>query len=185
MTAVNFNAISFSVCQGYHVGRLLEDYDSVQRNFRFRPDEIFPRVKLSLLVSLICECAFLLDCRQREAGVADGGDSSATPREPSPDVKKSDSYFPFSRSDEWVITLGRSLLISKDHNFFSTNSCRTTTACPAKDSKQSDERAYLLLDVRDADEFAVEHIVTAESYPRTNLSRANYETPSLLKYASR
>ena len=100
MTAVNFNAKSFSVCQGYHVGRLLEDYDSVQRNFRFRPDEIFPRVKLSLLVSLICESAFLLECRQREAGVADGGDSSATPREPSPDVKKPDLYFPFSRSDE-------------------------------------------------------------------------------------
>jgi rhodanese-related sulfurtransferase len=43
---------------------------------------------------------------------------------------------------------------------------------------------YLLLDVRDPSEFAAGHILTAENYPKTQLSRANFETPSLLKYVS-
>lgn len=38
---------------------MMEDFDIIQRNFRFKPDEIFPRIKISLLVSLICESAFL------------------------------------------------------------------------------------------------------------------------------
>ena len=36
----------------------MEDFDSIQRNFRFKPDEIFPRIKISLLVALICETAY-------------------------------------------------------------------------------------------------------------------------------
>ena len=38
----------------------MEDYDIIQRNFRFKPDEIFPRIKISLLVSLICESAYMV-----------------------------------------------------------------------------------------------------------------------------
>ena len=41
---------------------------------------------------------------------------------------------------------------------------------------------YLLLDIRDSEQFESSRIITAESYPKTMLSRANYETPSLLKY---
>lgn len=38
---------------------MMEDFDIIQRNFRFKPDEIFPRIKISLLVSLICESVYL------------------------------------------------------------------------------------------------------------------------------
>ena len=44
---------------GYHVGKMMEDFDIIQRNFHFKPDEIFPRIKISLLVSLICESVYL------------------------------------------------------------------------------------------------------------------------------
>jgi len=43
-------------------------------------------------------------------------------------------------------------------------------------------RPYLLLDVRESEDFRKSHIITAESYPKTKLSRANYETPALIKY---
>ncbi len=46
-------------CLGYHVGKMMEDFDIIQRNFHFKPDEIFPRIKISLLVSLICESVYL------------------------------------------------------------------------------------------------------------------------------
>jgi len=97
---------------GYHVGRLLEDHDAVQRNFRFRPDEIFSRVKVSLLVALIAEQAL---------------------------AEQEKSEIP-------------------------------------------SERSYLLLDVRDSDEYNNSHILTAENYPKTMLSRAHFESPSLQKY---
>ena len=38
---------------------MMEDFDIIQRNFHFKPDEIFPRIKISLLVSLICESVYL------------------------------------------------------------------------------------------------------------------------------
>lgn len=44
---------------GYHVGKLLEDFEQIQKSFRFKPDEIFPRIKISLLVSLISESVFV------------------------------------------------------------------------------------------------------------------------------
>lgn len=94
------------------MGRLLEDHDAVQRNFRFRPDEIFSRVKVSLLVALIAEQAL---------------------------AEQEKSEIP-------------------------------------------SERSYLLLDVRDSDEYNTSHILTAENYPKTMLSRAHFESPSLQKY---
>ena len=48
--------------------------------------------------------------------------------------------------------------------------------------KQEHLRPYLLLDVRDAEEYNSGHIISAESYPKTLLSRGNYETKSLLSY---
>lgn len=41
------------------MGKMMEDFDIIQRNFRFKPDEIFPRLKISLLVALMCESAYL------------------------------------------------------------------------------------------------------------------------------
>jgi hypothetical protein len=38
---------------------MMEDFNIIQRNFHFKPDEIFPRIKISLLVSLICENVYL------------------------------------------------------------------------------------------------------------------------------
>ena len=57
------------------MGRMLEDFDSVQRNFHFRSDEIFPRIKISLLASLIVESAFL-ECDELSVpDVAEGRNS--------------------------------------------------------------------------------------------------------------
>lgn len=45
-------------------------------------------------------------------------------------------------------------------------------------------KPYLLLDVRDYDQYSKSHIITAENYPKVHLARANYESASLLKYVS-
>lgn len=48
------------------MGKMMEDFDVIQRNFRFKSDEIFPRIKISLLVALICESAFLANTEPEE-----------------------------------------------------------------------------------------------------------------------
>lgn len=48
---------------------MMEDFDIIQRNFHFKPDEIFPRIKISLLVSLMCESVYLeADLHQKKNG---------------------------------------------------------------------------------------------------------------------
>ena len=54
--------------------------------------------------------------------------------------------------------------------------------CNSDQTVEKIQRPYLLLDVRDPEQFTKNHIIMAENYPKTLLSRANYETSSLLKY---
>jgi hypothetical protein len=83
---------------GYHVGRLLEDYDSVQRNFRFRPDEIFTRIKISLLVALISESALLEHhLKEAEEPAAENIAEAGPPEQPK---MKYNSFFPFAETEE-------------------------------------------------------------------------------------
>lgn len=56
---------------------MMEDFDMIQRNFRFKPDEIFPRIKISLLVSLICDSVYL-DGDSNQANNEGIGDVAAT-----------------------------------------------------------------------------------------------------------
>jgi len=62
------------------MGKMMEDFDIIQRNFRFKPDEIFPRLKISLLVALMCESAYLAADPVKEPeskGAAEEASSSA------------------------------------------------------------------------------------------------------------
>lgn len=62
------------------MGKMMEDFDIIQRNFRFKPDEIFPRLKISLLVALMCESAYLAVDPVKESeskGAAEEAQSSA------------------------------------------------------------------------------------------------------------
>ncbi|XP_046437545.1 centrosomal protein of 41 kDa B-like [Daphnia pulex] len=130
---------------GYHVGKMMEDFDIIQRNFHFKPDEIFPRIKISLLVSLICESVYL--------------------ESESHQAKNEEEL------EEAAAVTTKSTL----------SSYRTYPDNDDEDKKES-QRPYILLDVRDVDEYNKNHIITADNYPKSLLSRANYETSSLLKY---
>lgn len=55
---------------------MMEDFECIQRNFRFKPDEIFPRIKISLLVALMCESAYL--DLQPEPSAAEAKEAAAT-----------------------------------------------------------------------------------------------------------
>ncbi|XP_057365560.1 centrosomal protein of 41 kDa-like [Daphnia carinata] len=140
-----YENVSPKTNSGYHVGKMMEDFDIIQRNFRFKPDEIFPRIKLSLLVSLICESIYL-EAESHLAKNEATGDAAAT-------------------------TTAKTTLSSYSTHLDNEQEKKGNTDIP-----------YLLLDVRDLDEYNKGHIITAENYPKSLLSRANFEIPSLLKY---
>lgn len=132
---------------GYHVGKMMEDFDIIQRNFKFKPDEIFPRIKISLLVALMCQSAYL-ETKDNVTEENDEPIAAAAVTQP-------------------VITISHN---TSDDGLEK----RSEIKCP--------KRPYLLLDCRDVEEYRKSHLITAEYYPKHLLSRANYETPSLLKY---
>ncbi|KAK4022730.1 hypothetical protein OUZ56_008180 [Daphnia magna] len=142
-----YENVSPKTNSGYHVGKMMEDFDIIQRNFRFKPDEIFPRIKISLLVSLICESIYL-ETDSHQAKNEAMGEAAAT-------------------------TTAKSTLSSYGTHPYNEREKKGNTHIP-----------YLLLDVRDLDEYNKSHIITAENYPKSLLSRANFEIPSLLKYVS-
>jgi len=140
-----YESIEPKINSGYHVGKLLEDFDQIQKSFRFKPDEIFPRIKISVLVSLISESVF----PEKETTPTQ---SAETEEKESP--KEPPNQFHETRENLTIYPSPKDVLI----------------------------KPYLLLDVRDSEQFKSSHIITAVSYPKTMLSRGNFEISLLLKY---
>ncbi len=146
---------------------MMEDFDIIQRNFHFKPDEIFPRIKISLLVSLMCESVYLETDLRETKNVEEVPTTVETAEATLSSYKSSNEYSILSSTSYFWILLIIDILLNISE--------KTSVII---------QRPYLLLDVRDPDQFMKSHIIMAENYPKTLLSRVNYETHSLLKYVS-
>lgn len=58
---------------------MVQDYEIIQRCFRFRPDEIVKRIRISVVVALISESAFL----KSQSNDVKGGDKMTFAKESS------------------------------------------------------------------------------------------------------
>ncbi|XP_060572201.1 centrosomal protein of 41 kDa-like isoform X3 [Ruditapes philippinarum] len=173
---------------------ILKDADksAAKRDYNFKTDEIFRRMKVTTFVQLIMQVAeYDNTCSlygKSENGserpdTADdevyriqrgGGDRSPAP---SLAVTEGDYGAPAAgntgRSTLQGVIKGEGELDrnreQRSSNNFSEN---VLSGCP-----------YLLLDVRDEDSFKQCHIITAKNYPSAMLSRAcNYETKDMLAF---
>ncbi|XP_045165304.2 centrosomal protein of 41 kDa-like isoform X2 [Mercenaria mercenaria] len=169
---------------------ILKDADKpVARDYRYRQDEIFKRMKVTTFVQLVVQVASydesngsLYDIGSERADSADeevyriqrlgAGDPSP---EPSLDGTEGGSRAPAGgntgRSTLQGVIKGEGEL---DRNKHSSNNLekKVLDGCP-----------YLLLDVRENDSFDQCHIITAKNYPKAMLSRAcNYETKDMLAF---
>ncbi|TRZ10995.1 hypothetical protein HGM15179_016109 [Zosterops borbonicus] len=177
---------------GNSLSRYMEKLEEIKRNYRYRKDELFKRLKVTTFAQLVLQVASLsndtLEVTNEELhklqGAADGAgdDAGGTNGKGSPEGSPSSVLFlnnsgggESHRSTlQSVISGVGELDVEKDS--------------PKEEDPQAKERPYpdcpfLLLDVRDRDAYEQCHIVGAHSYPIATLSRTmNPYTNDILEY---
>lgn len=158
--------------------------DSV-RDYKFRKDEIFKRMKVTTYVQLIVQVAdfdsqssnypangfgepstpYRPDTADREVydiqTERGGGDANGTAASPDPESSR-------SRLQEVVRGVGEADLNGEGGGI---------------NAKLLVNSPYLLLDIREKDAYDECHIITAKNYPTAMLARSvNYETKEMLQY---
>ncbi|CAF4902615.1 unnamed protein product, partial [Rotaria sp. Silwood1] len=149
-------------------------------------EEIFKRMKISTLVQLIIQVA---EINSLENSKNDECDSNASQRTLTntnrPQTQDSERSIATSRStlQSLIRGVGEMDLYNK-----CTNRSSTIPSTPKNINNQQidlayEECPYLIVDLRDKDEFNTNHIVSAHHYPATMLSRCtNNESKELLIY---
>uniref|UniRef100_A0A8C3QF54 Centrosomal protein 41 n=1 Tax=Cyanoderma ruficeps TaxID=181631 RepID=A0A8C3QF54_9PASS len=177
---------------GNSLSRYMEKLEEIKRNYRYRKDELFKRLKVTTFAQLVLQVASLsnetlemtnkeLQKLQDDADAA-GDNSGGRNGQGSPEGSPSSVLFLNSSGGgeshrstlQSVISGVGELDVEKDS--------------PKEEDPQAKERPYpdcpfLLLDVRDRDAYEQCHIVGAHSYPIATLSRTmNPYTNDILEY---
>ncbi|XP_028939586.1 centrosomal protein of 41 kDa, partial [Antrostomus carolinensis] len=172
---------------GNSLTKYTEKLEEIKRNYRYKKDELFKRLKVTTFAQLVIQVASLSDetlevtneeiCKLEDAEITAGTNGKGSPDgSPSPvlfinDTGAGESYRSTLQS---VISGVGELDIEKDSP--------KKAGAQAKDMPYPD-CPFLLLDVRDRDAYDQCHIVGAYSYPITTLSRTmNPYTNNILEY---
>ncbi|NWT56854.1 CEP41 protein, partial [Erythrocercus mccallii] len=179
---------------GNSLSKYMEKLEQIKRNYRYRKDELFKRLKVTTFAQLVLQVASLsnetLEVTDKELhklqdADAAGDDAAGTNGKGSPEGTPS-SVLSLDNSGggeshrstlQSVISGVGEMDIEKD-------------SPKEEEDPQAKERPYpdcpfLLLDVRDRDAYEQCHIVGAHSYPIATLSRTmNPYTNDILEYVS-
>ncbi|NXO45420.1 CEP41 protein, partial [Locustella ochotensis] len=185
---------------GKSLSKYMEKLEQIKRNYRYRKDELFKRLKVTTFAQLVLQVASLsnetLEVTNKELhklqapgapllspdAAGAGDDAGGTNGKGSPEGTPSSVLFLDSSAGgeshrstlQSVISGVGEMDIEKDS--------------PKEEDPQAKERPYpdcpfLLLDVRDRDAYEQCHIVGAHSYPIATLSRTmNPYTNDILEY---
>ncbi|KFW09121.1 Centrosomal protein of 41 kDa, partial [Fulmarus glacialis] len=187
---------------GNSLTKYTEKLEEIKRNYRYKKDELFKRLKVTTFAQLVIQVASLsdetLEVTNEEMHKLEDGDSAApdadaeltagTNGKGSPDGRPSPVLFikntgageSYRSTLQSVISGVGELDIEKD--------TPKKVDAPKKVDTQATDMPYpdcpfLLLDVRDRDAYDQCHIVGAYSYPIATLSRTmNPYTNSILEY---
>ncbi|NXI13915.1 CEP41 protein, partial [Irena cyanogastra] len=176
---------------GNSLSKYMEKLEEIKRNYRYKKDELFKRLKVTTFAQLVLQVASLSnetlevtneELHELQDADAAGDNAVGTNGKGSPEGTPSPVLFldnsgagESHRSTlQSVISGVGELDVEKDS--------------PKKEDSQAKERPYpdcpfLLLDVRDRDAYEQCHIVGAYSYPIATLSRTmNPYTNNILEY---
>ncbi|KAF0040373.1 hypothetical protein F2P81_006271 [Scophthalmus maximus] len=182
---------------GCSLTKYMERLEEIKRNYRYRADEIFKRLKVTTFAQLILQVASVselnddVDSHGPEDGLSvsdsdleflsqdDNSTPHASPLSDCQDVRDARETCYSARSTllSVVSGVGELSLDRKSQKTESEVSSFKLADRPYPDSP------YLLLDVRDCDQYDCCHIVSAHSFPITKLSRTmNPYTKEVLEY---
>uniref|UniRef100_A0A7N8X2F2 Centrosomal protein 41 n=1 Tax=Mastacembelus armatus TaxID=205130 RepID=A0A7N8X2F2_9TELE len=142
---------------GCSLTKYLERLEDIKRNYKYRKDEIFKRLKVTTFAQLILQVASVSDLNESE------------------------------NDDESHGLEGNSCVISGvgELNLERNNQKedKVSVSNPGPDDRPYPDCPYLLLDVRDRDQYDHCHIISAHSFPIAMLSRTmNPYTKEVLEY---
>ncbi|XP_054487175.2 centrosomal protein of 41 kDa isoform X2 [Agelaius tricolor] len=178
---------------GNSLSKYMEKLEEIKRNYRYKKDELFKRLKVTTFAQLVLQVASLsnegLEVTNEElhklqgAGAA-GDDGAGTNGKGSPEGTASPVLFLNSSG------AGESLRSTLQSVISGVGELDVEKDSPKKEDKDSQARErpypdcpFLLLDVRDRDAYEQCHIVGAYSYPIATLSRTmNPYTNNILEY---
>ncbi|XP_046548729.1 centrosomal protein of 41 kDa-like isoform X2 [Haliotis rubra] len=170
-----------TVDTGSSVSRYLARIEEMKRDYKFKKDEIFKRMKISTLIQLIVQIAKLETAETSRSFDGDLGDGDR-PSTADQEVQKicDGEESPPTSSREGAET-SRSTL---QHVIRGVGEIDMDKPPPPPQKLFVDDMCpYLLLDIRDEDAYHQCHIISAKSFPRARLSRSvNYENNDLLSY---
>jgi len=178
------------VDSGSNVRKYLENIEELHRNFKFSKDEIFRRIKLDTFIRLLME----VWTQKLKKGIESYAEEQELKAASEASLELSDSSTDSLAMGDTLkrpnrATTSRSTLngVISGIGELDFNEGDNNTRSAAGDIQLiSDVRPYLLLDVRDLDDFNQWHIKSARNYQHTMLSRVmNYETKDLLTYKNK
>ncbi|XP_050792920.1 centrosomal protein of 41 kDa isoform X1 [Gopherus flavomarginatus] len=187
---------------GNSLTKYIEKLEEIKRNYRYKKDELFKRLKVTTFAQLVIQVASLsdetLEVSAKEiqkledgdtvisetdaeltAGTNGKGSPTEKPASPARFINNTGAGESYRSTLQSVISGVGELDIDK--------SLRKKPDANAKDTNAKDKPypdcPFLLLDVRDRDAYDQCHIVGAHSYPIATLSRTmNPYTNSILEY---
>ncbi|NXQ62747.1 CEP41 protein, partial [Anthoscopus minutus] len=176
---------------GNSLSKYMEKLEEIKRNYRYKRDELFKRLKVTTFAQLVLQVASLshetLEVTKEElhelpGADAAGDDEEGTNGKGSPEDTASPVLFLNSSG------AGESQRSTLQSVISGVGELDMEKDSPKKEESQAQERPYpdcpfLLLDVRDRDAYEQCHIVGAYSYPIATLSRTmNPYTNDILEY---
>lgn len=201
-----YEHVAATVDTGASVSRYTQKIEEMRKNYKYKKDEIFKRMKVSTLVQLILQVAEAVSLEQERNSISTAGgesvmsDETITPGDdndtslegegvPALNLEDDDA-----RPDSTARNTSRSTLESLIHGVGEVD-IRDKDEKEGRDTSMMEEMSvvpeveslpYLLLDVRDEDAFKQCHIIGALSYPSAMLSRSyNYFTKEILTFKNK
>uniref|UniRef100_A0A915EW11 Rhodanese domain-containing protein n=1 Tax=Echinococcus canadensis TaxID=519352 RepID=A0A915EW11_9CEST len=177
-----YDDILATVDSGASLSSYLRRLDEANGNFKIKPGEIFRRMKMTTFVQLLIQVADVNGTQGRQEFHPNGGGLFVDESKNTKECTKSSDQ-PGSRAAIFY-TLG-----SVIHGIGECEINGDKELSPDRPTNTTEEKSdcpYLLLDVRDRDEFDQCHIIKAISYPHTMLSRCiNFEIRQMLAFRNK
>ncbi|XP_070687091.1 centrosomal protein of 41 kDa [Pempheris klunzingeri] len=186
---------------GCSLTKYMERLEEIKRNYRYRKDEIFKRLKVSTFAQLILQVASISDLNESDDGESHGpedglsvvsdadleclsehtnGSPQASPQSDRQDAGDTREICHSARSTLLSVISGVGEL-NLDRN--SQKKENEMVFSPEPADRPYPDCPYLLLDVRDRDQYNRCHIISAHSFPIATLSRTmNPYTREVLEY---
>ncbi|CAH8580684.1 unnamed protein product [Schistosoma bovis] len=186
-----YENIQPTIDTGASLSKYLKKMEEIRENYRMKDDEIFKRIKIPTFVQLILQISEVQQ-QQQQNNDLNNHNSCSTPRN---EVDNRINNKSINRNDSAHGNVDpplteRSTLESLVTGVGEFDICfgQSRSQIPDTTSKLTSlvDSPYLLLDVRDRDDYDACHIITARNYPIAMLSRSvNFETTEMLAYRNR